>query len=588
VRFVFAIVAFVVAAVLIAGGVAQRTIFLPADVVTASVKITSKAPVTVVEGSALTAFPRQQHIQLSGATKAFAAYGRTDDVLGWVGASSYNLVSFDKKTGQLASKLVEGTENAVPNPAGSDLWLAEYDNPLARGPFSLVPKSISFLIVSDGTAPAPSGVTLSWPVDNSTPWVAPLLLGGIGFLVLGLIFLFWGIGHMRRARGPRRRSPKMPKLPKQPRYKPSKRPKALPESKRGRRSTRTTMVVAPLALVGLLALSGCTPASTSASQNTAAPADSTKTAAVTTPPPAVTELQATRIVARIAAVAASADKKLDASALGDRFSGPALALRTANYKIRKIDSTQDAVPAIQTHVRLVLPQQNEGWPRTVLVIVDKENDSKVALNALMLVQDNARAEYKVHYAANLEPGTVLPKVAGAKTGTSQVAGDFAAFTLAPNAVAGAYGDLLSKDSKSTTYPLFDPNNDTLRTQVGLAAQKAQQKKLPKTAKLTFTNAPGAEPVIALATLDGGVIVATELDETQTVKPVEAGATVNAPKSIKALSGKAISTKGITATYGDQLLFYVPAQTKGGLIQLLGYGQGLISASEVSTKAVTKK
>ncbi|CAN5334146.1 hypothetical protein BH11ACT2_BH11ACT2_14930 [soil metagenome] len=584
-RFVFAIVAFVIAAVLIGGGIAQRTIFLPPDQITASVAITSKAPVTVIEGPTLTAFPNHQHIQLSGADKAFAAYGRTDDVLGWVGASSYNLVSYDKKTKQLASKLIEGTENVVPNPAGSDLWLAEYPQPLGRGPYSSVPNTISFIIVSDGTAPAPSGVSLSWPVDNSTPWVVPLLIAGIGFLLLGLILLLWAIAHVRRARGPRRRSPKMPKLPKQPRYKPSKRPTAVTTGSRGRRSSRTSLIAAPLALAGIVALSGCTSITIAPNADTADPKGTTNTSnAEAALPPAVTVLQADRIIARIAAVAASADKKLDASTLADRFAGPALALRTANYKIRKVDKTEPAVATIQTHVRLVLPQQNDKWPRTVFAVVDKQDDEKVAPIALMLVQDDARSQYKVHYAANLEPGTVIPQVAGPKIGTQRLDPDGTFFAVAPSGLAAAYGDILSKDAKSASYPLFDPNNDSLRTEVGLAAQKAAQKKLPKTAKLTFSNAPGTEPVIVLATLDQGAIVATELEETQTVKPVQTGATVNAPKSIKALSGKAVSTKGITATYGDQLIFFVPPQasTTGtpGLIQLLGYGQGLISAAEV--------
>ena len=40
-------------------------------------------------------------------------------------------------------------------------------------------------------------------------------------------------------------------------------------------------------------------------------------------------------------------------------------------------------------------------------------------------------------------------------------------------------------------------------------------------------------------------------------------------------------KGFVATYGLQLLFYVPPVTKSGQkIQLLGFAQGLVAASEV--------
>ena len=63
-------------------------------------------------------------------------------------------------------------------------------------------------------------------------------------------------------------------------------------------------------------------------------------------------------------------------------------------------------------------------------------------------------------------------------------------------------------------------------------------------------------------------------------PVEAGAAVNPSGQVKALSGLAISTKGVTATYGDQLLFYVPPAGSDGKIVLLGYSYGLVTASEV--------
>ena len=42
----------------------------------------------------------------------------------------------------------------------------------------------------------------------------------------------------------------------------------------------------------------------------------------------------------------------------------------------------------------------------------------------------------------------------------------------------------------------------------------------------------------------------------------------------------MSTKGVVATYGDQLLFYVPPAGSDSKIVLLGYTQGLVKAGEV--------
>jgi hypothetical protein len=66
-----------------------------------------------------------------------------------------------------------------------------------------------------------------------------------------------------------------------------------------------------------------------------------------------------------------------------------------------------------------------------------------------------------------------------------------------------------------------------------------------------------------------------------VKPVEAGAAVNPKGQVKALSGKTASTRGIVATYGLQILFYVPpVSATDQKIVVLGYAQGLVSAVEV--------
>ena len=63
-------------------------------------------------------------------------------------------------------------------------------------------------------------------------------------------------------------------------------------------------------------------------------------------------------------------------------------------------------------------------------------------------------------------------------------------------------------------------------------------------------------------------------------PIEAGAAVNPSGRVKALTGLAISTKGVTATYDAQLLFYVPPVGSEDKIVLLGYSYGLVKASEV--------
>jgi len=571
VRFVLAIISFVVAAVLIGAGIAQRTIFLEPDEVALSSESSSGAPVTVVDGTALNAYEGSQTLTVSGSDQIVAAYGRTTDVVAWIGDTEYNRVGFDSETGELTSELVPGAEKEVPTIVGSDLWLDEYERTSALGLTVNVPDDISFIIISDGVEAAPADVSVSWPLDNSTPWAGPLIVAGAVVLLLGLAFLLWATNHMRGSHGPRRKPQKMPKVPRKPLYK----PRRVAIEKR-------SMIAVPVLLVGALTLAGCT-ADGAVTSSVAAPtpsstADSTEAQA---DPPAATVSQVERIVANISTVAAKADADKDATLLATRFQGAALELRTANYAITAADPTLAGLTAIPSGpVKVTLPQQTDTWPRTVFAVIQDDTDSTVPPLALFLEQQDARSNYKVSYAITLEPSAVLPKVAPAAIGTSRLSDDSPVLRLSPEELALGYADILETDVDSDAYLDFEAEGDSLRENVGVTYKAGVRAALPTTASVAFGHALGAAPAIALATNDAGAIIAVNLNETTTVTPIETGAAVNPTGQVKALSGLAVSTKGVVATYGDQLLFYVPPAGSDAKIVLLGYTQGLVKAGEV--------
>jgi len=581
VRFVLAIVCFVIAAGLIGTGIAQRTILAGPSAVTARTEITTDAPVTVVDGATLNAYPGAQTLELSGANRVFIAYGRTDDVLAWVGDASYTAIGIDTDTGEMTAKLQSGSESTVPDPAGSDLWIAEYDNEVSARLTVNVPRDVSVLIVSDGENPAPPAIGLSWPLDSQAPWSGPLIAGGALLLFIGLIMLVWALVHMRRRTGPRRKPPKMPKIPRKARYKPRK-PVVIGPAK-GRRSIGRGMIAVPVLLASAVALSGCTAdywPTFPGAEPTPTPT-ATVDPAADLPLPAVTVPQLERIVARVSAAATEADASGSSDLAKTRLTGSALELRAANYSIRAADSSIAALPPIPSGpVKLTLPQQTDSWPRTVFAVIQNVGDDTVAPVALVLVQETPRDNYKASYVIALEPQAVLPDVAPASLGTARLSPDIKLLQLAPSALAMAYGEILDKDVDAQYYDAFQAEGDTLRTQVGLAKKNERRAALPTTAAIEFAHEPGVGETVALASNDSGALVAVSLNEIETVKPVEAGAAVNAVGAVKALSGKATSTKGIRAVYGDQLLFYVPASTDTGKIQLLGFSQGLIAAAEV--------
>lgn len=578
-RLVLAIVSFSLAALLIGFGIAQRTVLAGPDHITANVETTSQATVTVIDGKTLNSFDRSQTIRATGADTIFAAYGRTGDVLAWIGDStSYNALTFDPATNELVSTTVPGTELEVPDPAGSDLWLADYTETKSLGFTVNVPEDISVIIISDGVEPAPAKVSVTWLLDNSTPFAAPLVIAGALLLLLGLGFLLWAVNHIRKSRGPRRKQPKLPKVPRKPTYKPVKRGAQPAAITRGRRSAG--MIAMPVMLVGALLLSGCTDPMQTLNEDSILETAATSAPETELEAPAVTEPQAKRIVNRVAETIAEADAAGDATLVATRMDGPALALRTANYLIRKVVTDTALPPAIPAAtVEITLPQQNDSWPRTVLAVV-QDPDLTIAPQALVLIQDDPRSQYKVHYAVALAPGTVFPKVPPASIGTNRLGEDSKIFSTVPGELAAAYGDTLIKDVESEFYELFEVEGDSLRVGVGKTAQDAKKAGTESTAELSFANAPGTGQVVVMVTNDGGAIVATDLLESETIKLIETGAAANASSDVAALLGKTQSTKGITANYGDQLLFYVPPADSDGKIVLLGYSQGLVSAVEL--------
>ena len=597
-RFVLAIVAFVLAAAMIVLGIAQRTIFLEPASVSLSASVAGDARFAVVEASALNAVPGSQTITASGSDTVFLAYGRTDDVKAWLGDEPYVDIRKAKNSVALSSKLVEpkATSEAeaaepavapemIANPAGSDLWLQEFSAKNTLTTTLRVPEGISVIVASDGTAPAPSEVNLSWPTDNSTPWAGPLIVGGVGVGVIGLIIYLLALLHLRRSHGPRRNLPRgrrMPRLPRVP------RPKAIKASQingSGKSVTRP-MVAVPVLLVSGLVLSGCSADfwPTGGSPDAVVSPTPTPTSAVApdrdVPPPAVTVPQLERIVTDISALAVDADANRNAEAIATRFTGPALEKRLANYKIRGADPSIAALPALPASpLRLTLPQQSSTWPRVVMTVLRDEADSKTAPTALVLRQESPRADYLVEYMIQLEAAATVPKVAPATIGAPIIAPDSTFLLLSPDKVAAAYADVLQQGEASPSFAMFEAEGDSFRTQV-TELKNSRKAGLPATASIEFGAAAGTGRTVALATSDSGSIVAVSLTETETVKPVDAGATVSPEGASKALSGITATAKGITSTYGDQLLFHVPAAGSNEKIVLLGFSQGLISSTEL--------
>jgi len=621
VRFVVAIVAFVLAAAAIGLGVAQRTVLAGPPSISSSVQ-TGDARLTVIDAATLNANAGTQGIEVTGPGDLMLAYGRTADVLAWIGDASYNNVGWDPETQELTSEVITGSEDAadVPTPVGSDLWLREFTGTELLTRKINAPDGISVIIAvdtsnapavtadgtdaatdettgetadgtaTDGTTDAttdeaaadtPTQVSITWPLDNSAPFSGPLVIGGIALLLAGLAMFLWALVHARSSQGPRRSGPKLPKRPKPPQLKPVKPKKgdnqkngetpATPQLEGARSGRRRAFVAVTGLALGALVLTGCSPTT-----NQPAPAAS-ETPGFASAPVAVTKGQFASILVDAADTIADADAASDATLAATRLSGPALALRTANYTIRAADAAVAALPAIPSEtIEITLPEQTDTWPRRVLAVASAEG---VAPVAVVLTQESPRENYKLTYAVTLIAS--MPKVAPVEIGAAALPPGNNLGLLAPEDLAAAYGDVLILGEESEFYDLFEADGDSLREAIGVDYKAQRRADLPPSATIEFTNGPGEAEPVAFSTNDSGEIITIILDDVETVRPTEPGAAVNPSGQVRALSGKAQSTRGIIATYGVQLLFYVPpVSATDQKIILLGYAQGLVSAVEV--------
>ncbi|WP_157372778.1 hypothetical protein [Agromyces sp. Root81] len=630
-RFVFAIVAFVAAAVMIGLGIAQRTVFLEPDRVSMTAQLSDvEADFIVIEPEALAAHPGKQTITVSGSPKAFLAYGRSSDVEAWLGDEEYASVGYDAEAEELTNEVVAEdtadeassttppattppattetptaeaeTEEVVPSPAGSDLWLDEFSDERVLTTTIDVPEDISVLISADGGDYPPSQVKIDWPLDNATPWAGPLIVGGALVFLLGIALVISGFMNHRRSRGPRRNGPKGSggKLPSAP--KPGRTQIGGGSSRRAIGRAKRIAIV-PFLVIPALALTACSPDYWPSFDGQAAPETTAPATPIATTPapgdeeadeeaeeespeaqPAVTVPQMERIMRRVAVFATEVDTSRDATAAAERFAGPALEARAANYAIRgTLGEHPLPTPIPASPLTLTLPQQATGWPRTVLTIAKNSDDPTIAPSALVLVQETPRENYKIEYAMALAPDADVPEVAPASIGAPPISPEFKGLVLPTGQVAAAYADMLTSGEASTYAPLFDPEGDTLMAQLGPAGQQATNDALPPTVDATYSTVPGDSPTIALATNDAGALVTVSIEQTENVVPNDGGTIGFQPGPAAALSGfTGKSAKGVQRVVGIQLLFYVPGvgNTSEDQIRLLGWSESLIGASEV--------
>ncbi len=564
-RIIIAVAMFFLSTALILVGIAERTIWAPEETKAMSVTVDAARPLLIVPNAVLKLHSGTPVIKASGTGKVFLASGRESDLRAWIAGSSKTEIGIDPKTKKLNYTSLEGVE-ASANPTGSDLWRTERTSTSKVSAKIDSSEEAAVLIAGDGLAPAPNKLTIEWQRNYDLTPSNIFLYSGEALLVATFIYNILLFRSIRNSRRPRRR---LPKAPQGPRSRPKRRESSLP--KRGRRVAGRNYSWIPASFVVVGLVTGCTPAAT-------APTPKPETNTATDAKPAALQLgQIRRIITSVTTIAKGADTAHNSAQLLPRFFGPALEMRSAAYNLVKHSTKAPVIePIYASPLTLSLPAATDSWPRTLMVVTGV---SKKRLPTLLVLRQMApRQQYQVWYNTTLISGVKLPEVPAVEVGAVPVDKDSAYLAETPLNLTTIYGEVINSGSESTSFGKFNLTDDSFYTQIS-KIQQEQIKSLTK-AKLKYEHILADPEPLALATADGGALVAVYMKDVTTIKPTKrnSGITVNALEQV-ALGAKG-SIKGVVSTYGDMLLFYVPSVGQTSKIRLLGWQAGLLKVKSL--------
>ncbi len=566
-------------------GIGQRTVWAPAETVTASVAEGAEAaPVTVIEPGARGDSEGSIEVTVEADGPFTLAIGRASDVEAWVGdAAHLSVTGVVDET--LSSEYTDG-EDTVPDPSGSDLWISEEpgDGSLTYRWSEPVEGDWSILLAADGETPAPTQVSITRPNDQATPFALPLIIGGALVVVLGMALLFLP---------PRNRGGSDPAAAEGTRAYARRHARA-------DRPVGTSSIAAPapvLVLTGLVAggsllgiapgmatttpSGAATPTSTSTPTPTATPGASSSAApgapsagSEASGPPVVLAGQLERILAAVSSTVADADAASDAARLAPRVDGAALDLRTGSYAVRAKDGQAAApVPVAAEPVLLDMIPTDAEWPRTVVALT--QSDDNPVPQALLLVQQTPRENYKLTSAVQMLPGSTFPSPPAPGASTPAPLDDAGALAKAPQDAVASIADFLTTPAGANA-ATFEENSFSeaiTEFQAGVVADPGNS-----AANITFTHQAQGERTQALPTGDGGAMVFGYLTHTYSSVPKGPGDTIDLKGTVyQGLTGSDTSEKGIDVNYGEAVMLYVPPAGSDDRIRVIGAAQQLLSA-----------
>lgn len=560
-------------------GIGQKTVWAPAETVTATAAADAEAaPLTVIDQKLRTLEGGTVTIKVKGEGSFLLAAGRPDDVTAWVGKTAHNTVtglSEDKKSLQM--ERTDG-DAAAPSPAGSDLWVStekangELDytwSAPADGEWSL-------LLASDGTKPAPSSISMTFPNDTSTPWAIPfMVIGGLLMLAGGALLVLKPKGRTPGQGGSASGGGiLLGKLAQA-----GAKAKAVTKggSKAGSGSSARLSVAVAASTAALLAGTGAVAQATTPEPAATPDASSTASAGSASGAgdgPVLLDAQFRRILEQVSSAADAGDAAKDAKKLAARVAGTELEVRTQNYKIRSRVASYDArMPVRATKLLTTVVTSKRTWPRSVLAVTQGEGN--VVPQLLTLVQKSPRENYKLVNTSPLQPGTTFPAIA--RNGTETLApGDKSGLLYSGQEALSGLADRLTKDNSTFKNKLVEGQSspyiaDTLSYQADVVKSGVN-------GEFAFTHKVVPDSTVVFRTSDGGALVLGRLTFNFDGTPKSEGDKLSIGNDAAVLAGGKETTTGMVLNFAESVAVYVPPSGSKDPMKLVAGTRGLVGAS----------
>ena len=185
-----------------------ETVWAPATETTATVDLTDPGPAVVIDPGVLYVGGTEGEVVIEGASDVSVITASNSDIEAYLEGTHYTRVTGASDWTTLSTEDMnpEG-EAEIKDPTSSDLWrsVETSQTPATidvhefwageNGENEQVYRAL--LIVTDGTEPGASKISITWPVDDKNEWVPFAYAGGATVAVIGLVLLVVSLGRRR-------------------------------------------------------------------------------------------------------------------------------------------------------------------------------------------------------------------------------------------------------------------------------------------------------------------------------------------------------------------------------------------------------